>query len=64
MNYHYDNDYTDYAPEIGWNLAIGYLKDNKRKEAKVTLEKLIEVAPEGTAIGDKVKELTNEIEKL
>lgn len=51
------NDYTDYAPEIGWNLAIGYLKDNKRKEAKVTLEKLIEVAPEGTAIGDKVREL-------
>ena len=55
------NDYTDYAPEIGWNLAIGYLKDNKRKEAKVTLEKLIEVAPEGTAIGNKARELLNQI---
>ena len=55
------NDYTDYAPEIGWNLAIGYLKDNNRKDAKVTLEKLIEVAPEGTSIGDKAQELLTRI---
>ena len=55
------NDYTDFAPEIGWNLAIGYLKDNKRKQAKATLEKLIEVAPEGTAIGNKARELLNQI---
>ena len=55
------NDYTDFAPEIGWNLAIGYLKDNKRKQAKATLEKLIEVAPEGTAIGDKSREILNNI---
>lgn len=55
------NDYTDYAPEIGWNLAIGYLKDNKRKEAKATLEKLADVAPEGTAIGNKARELLNGI---
>ena len=55
------NDYTDYAPEIGWNLAIGYLKDNKRKQAKATLEKLIEVAPEGTAIGNKAREVLKKI---
>ena len=55
------NDYTDYAPEIGWNLAIGYLKDNKRKQAKATLETLMEVAPEGTAIGNKARELLNQI---
>lgn len=55
------NDYTDYAPEIGWNLAIGYLKDNKRKQAKTTLEMLIEVAPEGTAIGDKAREILKRI---
>lgn len=55
------NDYTDFAPEIGWNLAIGYLKNNKRKQAKATLEKLIEVAPEGTAIGNKARELLNQI---
>ena len=51
------NDYTEFAPEIGWNLAIGYLKDNNRKQAKATLEKLVKVAPEGTAIGDMAKEL-------
>ena len=55
------NDYTDFAPEIGWNLAIGYLKDNKRQQAKVTLEKLIEVAPEGTAIGKKAREVLKKI---
>ena len=55
------NDYTDFAPEIGWNLAIGYLKNNKRKQAKATLEKLMEVAPEGTAIGNKARELLNQI---
>ena len=55
------NDYTDYAPEIGWNLAIGYLKDNNRKQAKATLEKLTEVVPEGTAIGDKSRELLMKI---
>ena len=53
------NDYTDFAPEIGWNLAIGYLKNNKRKQAKATLEKLMEVAPESTAIGEKTRELLN-----
>ena len=53
------NDYTDYAPEIGWNLAIGYLKDNNRKQAKATLQKLIDVTPKGTAIGDKARELLN-----
>lgn len=55
------NDYTDFAPEIGWNLAIGYLKNNKRKQAKATLEKLIEVAPKGTAIGNKAREVLKKI---
>lgn len=55
------NDYTDFAPEIGWDLAIGYLKNNKRKQAKATLEKLIEVAPEGTAIGNKAREVLKKI---
>lgn len=55
------NDYTNYAPEIGWYLAIGYLKDNKRKQAKAVLEKLTDVAPAGTAIGDKARELLTKI---
>ncbi len=56
------NDYTDYAPEIGWNLAIGYLKNNDKKKAKDVLIKLIDIAPEGTAIGDKTRELLNKIQ--
>lgn len=58
------NDYTDYAPEIGWNLAIGYLKDNDKKKAKVVLKKLTSIAPTGTAIGDKARELLKKVENL
>lgn len=67
------NDYTDYAPEIGWNLAIAHLKNNDRKQAKAVLEKLtgvpsagreqlIGIAPAGTAIGDKARELLKKID--
>ncbi len=55
------NDYTDYAPEIGWNLAIGHLKNNDKKKAKEVLTKLIDIVPEGTAIGDKTRELLHKI---
>lgn len=55
------NDYTDYAAEIGWNLAIGHLKNNDKKKAKVVLDKLIDIAPEGTAIGDKARELFSKL---
>ena len=58
------NDYTDFAPEIGWHLAIGYLKNNDKKNAKAVLEKLTNVAPSGTAIGDKARELIKKVEKL
>lgn len=55
------NDYTDFAPEIGWNLAIGHLKNNDRKQAKAVLEKLSTIAPSGTAIGDKARELLKKV---
>lgn len=55
------NDYTDYAPEIGWNLAIGYLKDNDKKKAKLVLEQLTDIVPSGTSIGDKARELLQKI---
>lgn len=58
------NDYTDYASEIGWNLAIGYLKDNDKKSAKAVLEQLTDVSPAGTAIGDKAREILNKVEEL
>ena len=55
------NDYTNYASDIGWALATGYLKDNNKKDSKIVLEKLIEITEEGSAINDKAKEL---LEKL
>lgn len=51
------NDYTEYASEIGWNLAIGYLKDNDKKHATKILKALVELTSENTAIGVKAKQL-------
>ena len=58
------NDYTDLAPEIGWNLAIGYLKDNDKKKAKAVLGQLTDIAPSDTAIGGKARELLNKVKEL
>ena len=55
------NDYTDYAPYIGWNLAIGYLEDYEKTKAKDVLNEMKEIFPEGTAMGDKVIQLGNEL---
>ena len=55
------NDYTEYASEIGWYLAIGYLKNNDKKHAKVMLEKLIEKNPEDSTFGKMVRELADRI---
>lgn len=51
------NDYTDYAPYIGWNLAIGYLENYEKADAKAVLEEMVEMYPEGTSVGDKIVEL-------
>lgn len=48
------NDYTDYAPYIGWNLAIGYLEDYEKTKAKEILMEMKELYPEESAIGSKV----------
>ena len=58
------NDYTDFAPEIGWNLAIGHLKNNDSKQAKAVLVKLTDIAPAGTTIGDKARELQKKVDEL
>ena len=34
------NEYTTYAPYIGWNLAIAYLLNYDKKEAKTILEQI------------------------
>lgn len=55
------NDYTDYASEIGWNLAIAYLKNNDRKGAKIILGELMSTLDDESAIGMKAKELFSKI---
>ena len=55
------NNYTDYAPYIGWNLAIGYLENYEKIKAKVILVKMSHEYPEGSAIGDNVRKLMVEI---
>ena len=55
------NDYTTYEPYIGWNLAIAYLRNNDKKEAKEVLKEMQARYPEGTAIGDKIKEVITKI---
>lgn len=58
------NDYTEYMPEIGWMLANAYLRDNDKSKALEVLGILIAESPEGTAMGDKARELKEKVEKL
>ena len=51
------NEYTDYAPYIGWNLAVGYLENYEKEKAKNILMEMILICPDGTVMGDTVKEL-------
>ena len=55
------NDYTNYAPYIGWNLAIGYLRNYEKAKAKDILEEMELMFDSETAIGIKVRELKKEI---
>ena len=56
-----ENNYSPYFEVIGWNLAIAYLKDNNKKEAKNVLIKLIAATEEGRATNSKAIELLKEI---
>ena len=53
------NEYTDYAPYIGWHLAIAYLEDYKKDRALDILKEMEQMYPKGTAIGDKVRGILN-----
>ena len=55
------NDYTTYEPYIGWNLAIAYLRNNDKKEARKVLEELQKISPTGTEYGDKILELREKL---
>lgn len=51
------NDYTDFSPYIGWNLAIGYLRNYEKAKAKNVLKEMKQEYPKGTVIGDKIATL-------
>ena len=55
------NDYTDYAPYIGWNLAIGYLENYEKNKAREVLMQIKQTYPERTALGDKTIQLLKEL---
>ena len=55
------NDYTDYAPYIGWYLAIAYLEDYDKDKAWDVLKEMEEMYPVGTAMNDKIKILMEKI---
>jgi hypothetical protein len=56
------NDYTDYAPYIGWYLAIGYLEDYEKGKAKVVVTTMFNQKGCYTkAIQNKISILQNEI---
>lgn len=53
------NDYTDYAPYIGWYLAIGYLEDYEKDKAKKVLADMINYDP--NMLNQEVEGLFNSI---
>lgn len=55
------NDYTDYAPYIGWNLAIGYLENYEKAKAREILMEMKQLYTEESAVGEKSIELFNKI---
>ena len=55
------NDYTDYSPYIGWNLAIGYLRNYEKTKAQDVLAEMELLYDSETIIGKKVRELKREL---
>ncbi len=55
------NNYSTYEPYIGWNLAIAYLRNYDKKEAKEVLQEMQDDYPKGTVLEDKVVELLEEL---
>ena len=58
------NDYTEYAPQIGWALATGYLKDNNKEDAMLVLERMSKLYDDNTLKGKNVKELLNKLNNI
>lgn len=56
------NDYTNYAPYIGWNLAVGYLRNYEKAMARNVLSEMETIYDNETIIGIKVRKLIKAIE--
>lgn len=57
------NEYTDYSVTITWYMALAYLKDNRKEDAVIVLDKLIKDNPD-SAISKMAEKLKNEIINL
>jgi len=55
------NDYTDYAPYIGWNLAIGYLENYEKAKAKDVLMEMEQAYSKESAIGSVITKVLEAI---
>ena len=57
------NEYTNHSTTIAWYLALAYLKDNRKEDAVIVLDKLIKDNPD-SAISKMAEKLKNEIINL
>ena len=55
------NDYTDYAPYIGWNLAIGYLENYEKAKAKDVLMEMEQAYSKESAMGSVIMKVLEAI---
>lgn len=55
------NDYTDYAPYIGWYLAIGYLEGYEKEKAIIVLNEMRLIYSHNLIIMNKIEIVVNEL---
>lgn len=55
------NGFTNYSPQIGWNLAIAHLKNHDKSKAKDVLKTLINNSEEGSKVRTKAEELMRKL---
>lgn len=58
------NDYADSRDEIGWQLAIAWLKQNRKDKAADVLTALVQRAQDGSALKTEAERLLHDIEQL
>lgn len=56
------NDYTNYSAEIGWNLAMAYLKIGEKNEAIKVLQDMGVIYKEQTIVVSQIKQILDALE--